>query len=100
MAPIEYNASFSGAYNYGLQAGYIAGNVEAHYYHVAGKFPFLLLHHSRMVLTTGSFVERPETPPAPSLSIPFLRDVDFVDRTTILNQLRDRCAVPGSSRFG
>ncbi|EED22760.1 hypothetical protein TSTA_062470 [Talaromyces stipitatus ATCC 10500] len=80
MASAEYNASFSGAHNYGLQAGYIAGNV--HYY-PTGKLPSL--HH-----------ERPETPPAPSLSIPFLRDPDFIDRATILNQLHDRCATPGS----
>ncbi|KAJ5246378.1 kinesin [Penicillium chermesinum] len=40
--------------------------------------------------------ERSETPPSPSLSIPFLRDPDFVDRGTILKQLHHQCAAPGS----
>jgi hypothetical protein len=42
MDPTEYNTSFSGAYNYGVQAGYIAGNVETHHYHPVGKLPFPL----------------------------------------------------------
>ncbi|KAF3389702.1 hypothetical protein DPV78_011778 [Talaromyces pinophilus] len=46
--------------------------------------------------TTMRRAKRPETPPAPSLSIPFLRDADFIDRATILDQLSDRCAAPGS----
>ncbi|RJE21950.1 Kinesin light chain, partial [Aspergillus sclerotialis] len=75
MASAEYNATFSGSHNHGLQAGYIAGNVETH-------------HHYP--------VERRETPPRPFLSIPFGRDPDFVDRGTILNQLHHRCAAPGS----
>ncbi|KAF3384042.1 Nephrocystin-3 [Talaromyces pinophilus] len=36
--------------------------------------------------------ERPETPPSPSLLIPFRRDPHFVDRGTILNQLHDQRA--------
>ncbi|KAF3389783.1 Nephrocystin-3 [Talaromyces pinophilus] len=72
MAPAEYNATFSGPHNHGVQAGYIAGNVN--YYSA----------------------ERPETPSYPSLSIPFLRDPDFVDHGTILDQLHSRCAAPGS----
>ncbi|EED22757.1 TPR domain protein [Talaromyces stipitatus ATCC 10500] len=56
-------------------------------------------HPSRRMALAGynaTFSERPETPAAPSLSIPFLRDPDFIDRATILNQLQDRCATPGS----
>jgi hypothetical protein len=37
---------------------------------------------------------RPETPPSPSLVIPFTRDVDFVERGTTLDQLQQRCTVP------
>ncbi|EED12700.1 kinesin, putative [Talaromyces stipitatus ATCC 10500] len=46
--------------------------------------------------TTIPRAKRPETPPRPFLSIPFLRDPDFVDRGTILDQLHSRCAAPGS----
>ncbi|KAH8689766.1 hypothetical protein GQ44DRAFT_637109, partial [Phaeosphaeriaceae sp. PMI808] len=40
--------------------------------------------------------ERPETPPRPSTVIPFVRDVDFVERREILDQLWTICAAPGS----
>ncbi|KAF2467718.1 uncharacterized protein BDR25DRAFT_233833, partial [Lindgomyces ingoldianus] len=39
---------------------------------------------------------RPETPPAPSCAIPFRRDTDFVDRGTLLDQIREKCAAPAS----
>ncbi|KAI6330283.1 hypothetical protein MCOR28_011694 [Pyricularia oryzae] len=38
--------------------------------------------------------ERAETPPAPSATIPFSRDRDFVDRGDLLDQLRRRCSEP------
>ncbi|KAF2032530.1 TPR-like protein [Setomelanomma holmii] len=38
--------------------------------------------------------ERPETPPPPSILIPFVRDADFVERGTTLGQLQQRCAAP------
>ncbi|KAI8930725.1 hypothetical protein NX059_012334 [Plenodomus lindquistii] len=38
--------------------------------------------------------ERPETPPPPSLFLPFRRDADFVERRTTLEQLQQRCAAP------
>ncbi|GAM36942.1 hypothetical protein TCE0_022r06437 [Talaromyces pinophilus] len=58
----------------GEQVGHNAGEIDHHY-------P----------------AERPETPPSPSLSIPFLRDPDFINRGTILDQLHhERCAGPGS----
>ena len=44
----------------------------------------------------GSALERPETPPNPSLAIPFSRDTDFVQRGTILDQIHQKCAVAGS----
>ncbi|KAF1828117.1 hypothetical protein BDW02DRAFT_283204, partial [Decorospora gaudefroyi] len=38
--------------------------------------------------------ERLETPPPPSILIPFARDADFVERGTTLDQLQQRCAAP------
>ncbi|OCK85164.1 hypothetical protein K432DRAFT_343643 [Lepidopterella palustris CBS 459.81] len=40
--------------------------------------------------------ERPETPPSPSAAIPFRRDPDFVDRGTLLDQIREKCFAPAS----
>ncbi|KAF2023084.1 hypothetical protein EK21DRAFT_105485 [Setomelanomma holmii] len=61
--------------NYGIQAGIINGEVKPTIY-----------------LPT----ERPETPPPPSIVIPFARDADFVERGTILERVRQRCAASGS----
>ncbi|RYP55594.1 hypothetical protein DL771_012348 [Monosporascus sp. 5C6A] len=38
--------------------------------------------------------ERPETPPAPFVSIPFCRDYDFVNRGDILDQITRRLCLP------
>ncbi|CAN9281373.1 unnamed protein product [Alternaria alternata] len=38
--------------------------------------------------------EQRETPPPPSLVIPFARDADFVERGTTLDQLQQRCVAP------
>jgi len=40
-------------------------------------------------------VPAPETPPNPSIVIPFSRDTDFVERA-ILDQIHQKCAVLGS----
>ncbi|KAI0103841.1 P-loop containing nucleoside triphosphate hydrolase protein [Nemania sp. FL0031] len=40
--------------------------------------------------------ERPETPPEPSFTIPFRRDVDFVEREAILERLHKACLEPAS----
>jgi hypothetical protein len=37
-----------------------------------------------------------ETPPEPSCLVPFRRDPDYVDRGTLLDELRERCAEPAS----
>ncbi|KAI1524482.1 kinesin [Pyrenophora tritici-repentis] len=66
--------SFGNA-NAGFQAGIITGNVDATFY---------------------LSPERPETPPHPSIVIPFARDDDFVERGTILERVRQRCAATGS----
>ncbi|KAF1936516.1 hypothetical protein EJ02DRAFT_427438 [Clathrospora elynae] len=40
--------------------------------------------------------ERFETPPQPSCLIPFRQDPDFVDRGTLLGQIREKCSAPAS----
>ncbi|KAJ6145552.1 hypothetical protein N7470_009447 [Penicillium chermesinum] len=40
--------------------------------------------------------ERPETPPNPLSTVPFARDPDFVSRSTLLHQIREKSSVPGS----
>ncbi|RAK81387.1 putative kinesin [Aspergillus fijiensis CBS 313.89] len=40
--------------------------------------------------------ERPETPPHPLCTVPFRRDPDFVDRGTLLDQIREKCSAPAS----
>ncbi|PQE31720.1 hypothetical protein CJF32_00001045 [Rutstroemia sp. NJR-2017a WRK4] len=43
-----------------------------------------------------STIERVETPPNPSIVIPFNRDRDFVEREILLDQIHQKCAVLGS----
>ena len=42
-----------------------------------------------------SFAERLQTT-RPSLAIPFRRDPDFVDRGTLLNELKEQCSAPAA----
>ncbi|KUJ24020.1 uncharacterized protein LY89DRAFT_604339, partial [Mollisia scopiformis] len=65
--------------NAGFQAGIINGPTSTEFHH----------HHH-------ATPERPETPPNPSIVIPFSRDTDFVERGTILDQIYQKCAVSGS----
>jgi hypothetical protein len=44
----------------------------------------------------GPTLDRLETPPNPSVIIPFSRDEDFVERGAVLDQIREKCAVSGS----
>ncbi|KAF2008328.1 putative kinesin [Aaosphaeria arxii CBS 175.79] len=67
-------ASF-GDMNYGVEAGIINGDVN----------PMINLPP-----------ERRETPPQPSIVIPFSRDADFVDRGTLLDEFRERCTQPNA----
>ncbi|KAL9035008.1 MAG: hypothetical protein Q9214_006785, partial [Letrouitia sp. 1 TL-2023] len=68
------------------------------------NFALVLPEIQRMVKEGASVVRnrlrkdagRPETPPDPSSTIPFRRDPDFVDRETMLDQLNQKCAEPGS----
>ncbi|RDK41730.1 hypothetical protein M752DRAFT_319773 [Aspergillus phoenicis ATCC 13157] len=75
MSTHETHAIFSYSHNTGQQIGSNTGTIQNQYYYSP---------------------ERPETPPNPSLFIPFPQDRDFIDRETILQQLDCRCAVPGS----
>ncbi|KAJ6109292.1 hypothetical protein N7486_001526 [Penicillium sp. IBT 16267x] len=61
--------------NSGLQAGIVNGTVHAQFY-----LP----------------PERPETPPTPLSTVPFRRDLDFVSRGTLLDQIHEKISVPGS----
>ncbi|OBT61032.1 hypothetical protein VE03_09628, partial [Pseudogymnoascus sp. 23342-1-I1] len=63
--------------NSGLQAGTINGPVNTEFH-----------HHTPP--------ERPETPPNPSIVIPFSRDTDFVERGVLLDQINQKCSVLGS----
>ncbi|KAH8589491.1 hypothetical protein B0O99DRAFT_692387 [Bisporella sp. PMI_857] len=63
--------------NSGFQAGTINGPVNTEFHNHAPP-------------------ERLETPPNPSVVIPFSRDADFVERGIILDQIYQKCAVSGS----
>ncbi|OAG08426.1 uncharacterized protein CC84DRAFT_1203804 [Paraphaeosphaeria sporulosa] len=56
--------------------------------------------NNRQINNPGVYNEgpstRPEAPPAPFCAIPFRRDPDFVDRGTLLDQVREKCAAPAS----
>ncbi|KAM3082319.1 hypothetical protein ACMFMG_004763 [Clarireedia jacksonii] len=68
---------FSGDANHGLQGGTFNGSVNAEFHHHAPP-------------------ERSETPPNPSIVIPFSRDTDFVERGTLLDQIYQKCTVSRS----
>lgn len=54
---------------------------------------------SKLISTNKSpapTVERLETPPNPSAVIPFSRDIDFVERKEILDQIHQKGAIAGS----
>ncbi|EON69994.1 hypothetical protein W97_09260 [Coniosporium apollinis CBS 100218] len=74
MAHMDTTTNFFGD-NRGVQLGYNHGTFSANFYPKP---------------------ERPETPPSPSDTIPFRRDVDFVDRGEILNQIHEKCSAPAS----
>ncbi|CAN9445301.1 unnamed protein product [Alternaria alternata] len=74
MALHSVTTTFTGSGNQGLQIGNNSGFIQTH------------IHAP----------ERPETPPQPACFVPFRRDPDFVDRGTLLDQIRQRCAAPAS----
>jgi hypothetical protein len=86
--------TFIGPGNRGLQVGYNSGSIQTHI-HAPGTCPpapALTKHGANGALLP----ERPETPPQPSCFVPFRRDPDFVDRGTLLDQIRERCSAPAS----
>ena len=56
----------------------------------------MLLKYMRLAADDSATLERPETPPKPSSNVPFRRDPHFVDRGTLLDQIREKCATPAS----
>lgn len=95
MTHAGHNIRFTGPNNRGLQIGYNSGNIETHFHAPTGKCS-VPPATSRNADSCPFDAERPETPPEPSLFIPFRRDPDFVDRRTILDELQQKYAVPGS----
>ncbi|KAF2196192.1 putative kinesin [Delitschia confertaspora ATCC 74209] len=71
MAYSTINTTYTGSNNYGIQVGYNSGNIEVN-------------NHL------------PETPPSPSLFVPFCRDSDFVTHGTLLDQIYEKCSMPAS----
>ncbi|MCJ1360715.1 MAG: hypothetical protein MMC33_010724 [Icmadophila ericetorum] len=86
--------SFCGP-NSGLQAGVINGpvNTEIHHHTPAGE---LQKGPKLTDANDGPALERLETPPNPSVVIPFSRDKDFVERGGVLDQIHQTCTVSGS----
>ncbi|KAF2865053.1 P-loop containing nucleoside triphosphate hydrolase protein [Massariosphaeria phaeospora] len=68
----QHIINFTGPGNQGMQLGYNSGSV---------------VYNER---------QRPETPPPPACLVPFRRDPDFVERGTLLDQIRKRCSAPAS----
>ncbi|KAJ5496994.1 hypothetical protein N7463_008981 [Penicillium fimorum] len=50
------------------------------------------VHHGPINMSTV----RPETPPSPLSTVPFMRDPDFVRRDTLINQIHEKNSVAGS----
>jgi hypothetical protein len=79
--------------NTGFQAGVINGNVDVTFNQAPGKLRNCPRAEGVRTSTNNSpALERPETPPSPSIFIPFARDTDFVERGTTLDQLLQKCA--------
>ncbi|KAG9241047.1 P-loop containing nucleoside triphosphate hydrolase protein, partial [Calycina marina] len=70
-------ATYFGEHNSGLQGGIFNGPVNTQFHHHPPP-------------------ERSETPPNPSIVIPFSRDTGFVERGSILDQIHQKCAILGS----
>jgi hypothetical protein len=79
--------------NTGLEAGVVNGNVDVTFNQAPGKLRNCRRAEGVRTSTNNSpALERRETPPSPSIFIPFARDADFVERGTTLDQLQQRCA--------
>ena len=91
---VMVSAMHLGDANSGLQAGIINGpvNTEFHHHGPPGK----LQRPKPTGANDSPTTERQETPPNPSVVIPFSRDTDFVERGLMLDQIHQKCDVPGS----
>lgn len=58
------------------------------------KGPKQIVEMPRIV--APDLLARPEIPPSPFCAIPFRRDPDFVDRSMLLERIRERCSAPAS----
>ncbi|KAF1935426.1 hypothetical protein EJ02DRAFT_507071 [Clathrospora elynae] len=51
---------------------------------------------ARDISALAQVIARPETPPSPSCAVPFFRDPYFIDRGTLLDQIREKCSTLAS----
>ncbi|KAJ5502805.1 P-loop containing nucleoside triphosphate hydrolase protein [Penicillium fimorum] len=54
------------------------------------------VNYGSIHLSQGPEGQRSETPQPPVSTVPFVRDLDFVDRGTLLNQVYDKGTTPGA----
>ncbi|KAI1137114.1 P-loop containing nucleoside triphosphate hydrolase protein [Hypoxylon sp. FL0543] len=72
---LEHPRNTFEAGNYGVQVGQSSGSITTNFY---------------------SQAERPESPPKPTSTVPFCRDVNFVERGDLLQQIEQACSGPAS----
>jgi hypothetical protein len=95
------NNNTFGNSNAGFQAGIINGSVRAEFFAPPGMVLWIV-QHPHLANGCVLHVEPIETPPNPSILIPFSRDSDFVDRApaadsgTILDRITEEGRQPGS----
>ena len=84
--------------NRSVVAGVINGPVSTTFHVPPGKTPARgsTICASVQASANSRPTERPETSPQPSAVIPFRRDPDFVERGTLLDEIRKKCSAPAS----
>jgi hypothetical protein len=82
--------------NAGFQARDIYGPVNTTFHLPPGELRNRPSSRGPEPALTDPALERRETPPPPSIVIPFERDNSFVERGTILGDIERRCAGPDS----
>ena len=96
--PCTYPYSASGGLievnNEGLQLVSSPSHLESLVNALASTSP--LESFLKRVLMIVRLAARSESPPAPSSTLPFAHDNDFVDRGNLLEQIREQCSVPAS----
>jgi hypothetical protein len=79
-----------------FQAGTIHGPVHTTFHLPPGKLRESEGTRVRASANNNPASVQPETPPHPSIVIPFARDADFVERGELFDQIQQRCVAPGS----